>query len=125
MNYVPSRNFSDTFFFNLTARLIFHKTATVHSILELSRTDVYPTRPIRFISNTILCSTLFVFQTNIPLVFIQGDSSTALTRELASLMRSVATATVPKITLITGKTSGHAYLAMVCFHTIIRFLCMI
>ena len=52
-------------------------------------------------------------QTGIPMVFVQGDVSTGLTRELASLMRSVAMATVPKITLVTGHTHGHAYLAMV------------
>eukprot|EP00116_Pleurobrachia_bachei_P009536 sb/3469798/ len=58
------------------------------------------------------------------MVFVQGDVSTGLTRELASLMRSVAMATVPKITLVTGHTHGHAYLAMngqglqpdMCYH---------
>ena len=72
-------------------------------------------RKFQFQNNFRYISKLLILQTDIPLIFIQGDMTTSYTRELASLMRSVAVATVPKITLITGNTTGHAYLAMVCF----------
>jgi len=51
-------------------------------------------------------------QAQIPLIFIQGDQTSDSMRELCSLTRSVATATVPRITLLTGDTRGQAYIAM-------------
>lgn len=51
-------------------------------------------------------------QAQIPLIFIQGDQTSDSMRELCSLTRSVATTTVPRITLLTGATRGQAYIAM-------------
>ena len=53
------------------------------------------------------------------MLFIQGDVRAAYTRELASLMRSAAILTVPKITLVTGNTAGHAYFALVIYLVLI------
>lgn len=51
-------------------------------------------------------------QTGIPLIFIQGYQESGSIRELSSFMRTVAIATVPRITLLTGHSKGQAYIAM-------------